>query len=94
MEQKIKLIHPEDKKSVTMDSGKYNILKSAVMECLKTVSELTHQELKKAVTDYLEKNKIQFTGSVPWHLEWVKLDLIARKEIKRIITKSTVKYSL
>ena len=94
MEPKIELKHPEGKKAISMESGKYNTLKLAVIECLKSKPELTHKELKQAVAGYLEKNKIQFSGSVPWHLEWVKLDMEARKEIKRVTDKSLVKYTL
>lgn len=94
MEQKIELKHPEGKKAISMDNVKYNVLKLAIVECLKTKSGLTHKELKQAVTDYIENNMIQFSGSVPWHLEWIKLDLEAREVIKRIETKTLVKYSL
>ena len=94
MEAKIELKHPQGKKAVTMEAEKYNTLKAAIINCLKMKPELSHKELKQAVATYLEKNKIQFIGSVPWHLEWVKLDMEARKEIKRVIAKAKIMYTL
>ena len=94
MTEKIELKHPEGKKAVSMDVEKYFILKSAIIECLKFKTELTHKELKQSVKDYLSDNNKRIEGSVPWHLEWVKLDLEAKKEIKRTDTKSGIKYIL
>ena len=79
MDQKTELKHPEGKKAVSMDQGKYNLLKSAILECLKSKTGVTHKELQQSVINHFEKNNIKFEGSVPWHLELVKLDLEARK---------------
>lgn len=94
MEQKIQLKHPAGKKTVSMDKDKYDTLKKVLLNRLKTNGESTHAEILEAITGEFKKNKIKFEGSVEWHLEWVKLDLEARKEIKRIGDKLPVKFAL
>ena len=88
--QQIQLIHPEGKKAVSMDKGKYNVLKKPLLDLLKTKGESTHKELFHAIIDDFDKNNTTFEGSV----EWVKLDLEARKEIKRIGDRSPIKFAL
>ena len=92
--QQIQLIHPEGKKAVSMDKGKYNVLKKPLLDLLKTKGESTHKELFHAIIDDFDKNNTTFEGSVEWHMEWVKLDLEARKEIKRIGDRSPIKFAL
>jgi hypothetical protein len=41
----------------------------------------THKEILKTITEDFKKNKIKCDGSMEWHMEWVKLDLEARKKI-------------
>lgn len=94
MDQKIQLIHPAGKKAISIDKLKYDVLKKALINCLRTKGESTHTEILKSVTDDFKKNKIVFEGSVEWHLEWVTLDLEARKEIKRISDKSPIKFTI
>ena len=94
MEQRIQLKHPTDKKAISMDKNKYDVLKDALLNYLKTKGESTHTEIIQAITEDFKKNKTKFDGSVSWHLEWVKLDLEARKEIKRIADKSPVIFTL
>jgi len=92
MDQKIQLIHPAGKKAVSIDKRKYDVLKKAIINCLKKKGELTNSELLQSVTEDFKNGKTKFEGSLAWHLEWVKLDLEARKEIKRASDKSPVKY--
>lgn len=94
MEQKIQLRHPSGKKAISMDAGKYNLLRKALLNCLNTKGESTHSEIFQAVTEDFKMNLIQFEGSVEWHLEWVKLDLEARNEIKRIADKPPVRFAV
>lgn len=94
MEQILQLKHPAGKKAVSMNKGKYDSLKKVLLNRLKTKGESTHAEILQAITDDFKKNKIKFEGSVGWHMEWVKLDLEARKEIKRIGDKSPIKFAL
>ncbi|MEO5788356.1 MAG: DUF6958 family protein [Gelidibacter sp.] len=94
MEQRIQLIHPEGKKAVTMNKSKYDALKNALLNQLKKNGELTHVELLDVITQDFKKNKIQFEGSIPWHMEWVKLDLEANKIIQRVKDTAPQKYTL
>jgi hypothetical protein len=94
MDQKIQLIHPAGKRAVSIDKEKYDVLKKAIMNYLKKKGESTHAEILQAITEDFKKNKTKFEGSVEWHLEWVKLDLEARKEIKRVSYKPPMKYMI
>jgi len=94
MEQKIQLKHPAGKKAVSMDKSKYDNLKKAMLHCLKTKGEASHTEILKTVTEIFKKNKTKFEGSIEWHLEWVKLDLEAKREIKKHTDKTPIKYTI
>jgi len=94
MKQILQLKHPAGKKAVSMNKGKYDTLKKVLLNCLKTEGSLTHAGIVQRITRGFKKHKIKFEGSVGWHLEWVKLDLEARKEVKRIGGKSPVKFAL
>ena len=94
MEKKIQLKHPAGKKAIRMDKLKYDPLKKAILSFLQANGESTHSEIVESVTKEFKKNKTKFEGSIEWHTEWVKLDLEARKEIKRTADKSSIKFSL
>ncbi|MGB7203821.1 MAG: hypothetical protein WBD16_16360 [Pyrinomonadaceae bacterium] len=94
MEQLMQLRHPAGKKAVSMDKGKYDALKKPLLNRLKTKGESTHSEILQAITEDFERNKTKFEGSIEWHMEWVKLDLEARNEIKRIGDKSPIKFAI
>lgn len=80
---KIQLIHPEGKKAVKMDTIKYDLLRNTICDILKMKPELSYKELILSVNENFKLANIQFSGSVNWHLEWVKLDLEARNIIRR-----------
>lgn len=92
MEQKIDLKHPAGKKAISMDKQKYDLIKNSILNYLRTKGAATHTELLKSLTDDFEENKTLFQGSIEWHMEWVKLDLEARKIIKRLDDKTTIKF--
>jgi hypothetical protein len=92
MDQKIQLLHPAGKKAVSIHKDKYDVLKKVIINSLKTKGESTHSEMVDFITDDFRKNKIKFEGSLEWYLEWVKLDLEARKEIRRVDDKSPVRF--
>ena len=94
MEANIQLKHPSGKKAVSMVKGKYDVMKKALLNCLKTRGESTHVEILQTITEDFKKSKTKFEGSVEWHMEWVKLDLEARKEIKRIGDKSPIRFAI
>ncbi|MEK7818195.1 MAG: hypothetical protein AAB255_00205 [Bacteroidota bacterium] len=94
IEKIIQLKHPAGKNAVSIDKVKYEVLKVSLLNCLKTKGGLTHTEILQSVIKDFKKNKIKFDGSVEWHLEWVKLDLEARKVIKRIGIKPQIKFAV
>ena len=93
MKQKIQLKHPAGKKAVSMNKDKYDVLHKSLLNCLKKEGESTHAAILQTITKDFKKKKIKFEGSVEWHMEWVKLDLEARKEIKRV-GESPIKFIL
>ena len=94
MEQKIQLKHPTGKKAISMDKEKYGVIEKSLFFCLKEKAEATHKEILNAITADFKKNRIKFDGSVEWHMEWVKLDLEARKKITRISDTTPIKFRL
>ena len=94
MEQKVQLQHPAGKKAIKMDKQKYSTIEKSVLNCLKVNRGSTHSEILKTVNEDLKMNKTHFECSVEWHMEWVKLDLEARKVITRIRDTSPIKYKL
>ena len=93
MEAKIKLSHPEGKKSFNIDAKKYELMSNAILQCLKG-HILTHKEMLEAINIDFKKNKIKFDGSVEWYMEGVKLDLEAKKIVKRVKDGSKLKFQL
>jgi hypothetical protein len=92
--ENIQLKHPQNKKAVSMDKSKYDILKTYLLMHLKSNDNCTHAELLKSVIDGFKKDKVKFVGSIEWHMEWVKLDLESRKIIKRTGKTSPIKFSI
>ncbi len=94
MEQKIQLKHPAGKKAIRMNKQKYCAIEESVLNCLKVKGESTHSEILKTISEDFQRNKTIFKGSIEWHMEWVKLDLEARKKITRIADTSPIKFKL
>jgi len=94
MEAKIQLRHPAGKKAVSMTPVKYEPLKKAILDHLKSHGPSTQKELMDGVAHVIQSSATKFEGSVPWHTEWVKLDLEARKEIIREAGTGLDRYSL
>ena len=94
METRVQLSHPSGKKAVSIERGKYDVLKKALMSCLGKNKYCTHTDILQQVASQLKKDAIDFEGSVNWHLEWVKLDLEAKKIIQRNQDEKPVTYSL
>ena len=94
MDQKIQLKHPSGKKAIKMDKQKYSAIEKSVLNCLKVKGESTHSEILKTITEDFKKGKILFEGSIEWHLEWVKLDLEARRVITRKADTTPIKFKL
>ncbi len=94
MDQRVQLRHPGGKKPVTMEKGKYDLLKRSFLKQMRVKRTATFGEIAKAVSADLKSTGKKFQGSLPWHLEWVKLDLEARKMIRRIPETSPQEYKL
>ncbi len=77
-----------------MSKEKYNLLKPAFLQCLRTKGEATFSEISSAIEKDFKTKRQTFQGSLSWHLEWVKLDLEARKVIRRVPNTSPQKLSL
>ncbi len=73
-------LHPEGKSGVNIAREKYEAMREAILAALGG-GELTHTELVRAVEGRLQG---RFEGSIPWYMESVKLDLLARGVIERV----------
>lgn len=94
MTTRIQLKHPQGKNAVSMDRVKYDSLKKALLHHLMKEGDSSQGEICQTVTKDFKKNKTKFEGSIPWHLEWVKLDLEAKGSIARVPKTSPQKYAL
>ena len=94
MDQKVRLKHPQGKKPISMSKEKYDLLKPVVLKYLRAKGKATFSEISSAVRKEFKTSGTKFQGSLPWHLEWVKLDLEARKVIKRVPDTSPQEYMI
>lgn len=82
-EEKILTKHPQGKTGRNISRQSYETLKGTILKALGK-QELTHTEL----FEQLHKNlNGKFDGNISWYGETVKLDLEARKIIKRTDSK-------
>jgi hypothetical protein len=82
MNEKILTLHPQGKSGRNIAKTHYDTLKTAILNALEG-KELTQNELFFALHQQLDG---KFEGSIDWYGETVKLDLEARKVIKRTVT--------
>jgi hypothetical protein len=94
MNEKVQLKHPQGKKAVSMSKEKYSLLKPAILRHLRTRGEATFGEMVSAIEKRFKTDEVRFQGSLAWHLEWVKLDLEARKLIRRVPKTAPQKYMI
>ena len=81
--EKILTKHPLGKSGKNIERAKYETLKKAILSALKK-KELTHTAL---FTELNKSLKGKFSGNISWYGETVKLDLEARKMVKRDASK-------
>ncbi|MBI5932735.1 MAG: hypothetical protein HY867_03420 [Chloroflexi bacterium] len=82
MEKTILALHPDPtKQGVQIEKSKYDVVRSAIIAMLKSNGSMSFTDLGNAVEDRLRKS---FDGSILWYYTTVKLDLEARKEIRRV----------
>ena len=75
--------HPLGKVGRNIDRKKYDAVKKGILSALQN-NDLTHTELFSGLNKDL---KGKFSGNISWYAETVKLDLEARKLIKRTASK-------
>ena len=81
-EEKFLTLHPdENKQGVNISRTKYEMVRQAILEAVRSQGTITYQGLVSLV-DYNLRHR--FEGSIPWYVTTVKLDLEARGEIERV----------
>lgn len=81
MEDGILTKHPDpNKQGVRISKAKYDMVRAAILDALRTAGQLTFEALTRAVAVQLAG---RFDGSIAWYVTTVKLDLEARGEIER-----------
>jgi len=81
-EEKILTLHPEEgKQGVNISRTKYEMVRQAILDAIRSQGTITFQGLVSLV-DYNLRNR--FEGSIPWYVTTVKLDLEARGLIERV----------
>lgn len=93
METKIQLNHPDGKKAIKMSIDKYEVIKTSLLNSLKSEKSLTHSEILQFIKSEFDKNNTTFEGSIQWYMQSVKMDLEAKKIISKK-GKSPAKYTL
>lgn len=94
MANNVQLVHPQGKKAIRMEKEKYEVIKGALLQYLRTSGPATQKDLLVAVSQKIKEEKRSFIGSLPWHLEWVKLDLESKKKIIRVADRSPLAYQI
>jgi hypothetical protein len=79
--KKILTLHPQGKHGVNIDQEKYDLIKSSIIEILKTNKEISFGEMIQIIESSLAG---KFDGSISWYVVSVKLDLEARGIIRRL----------
>jgi hypothetical protein len=91
-EEKILTLHPEEgKRGVNISRTKYEMIRQAILDAVRSQGIITYHGLVSLV-DYNLRNR--FEGSVPWYVTTVKLDLEARGVIERVPGSGEQKLSL
>ena len=81
-EEKILTLHPEEgKQGVNISHAKYEMIRQAILNAIRSQGSITFQGLVSLI-DYNLRNR--FEGSIPWYVTTVKLDLEARQMIERV----------
>jgi len=89
---KIQTLHPDpSKQGVNIERTKYEAVKTAIVEILKSEGELSFRELMEIVGHKLSG---RFEGSIGWYYTTVKLDLEARGIIERVPNRKPQKIRL
>jgi hypothetical protein len=91
-EEKILTLHPEEgKRGVNISRTKYEMVRQAILDAVRSQGTITFKGLVSLV-DYNLRNR--FEGSIPWYVTTVKLDLEARGVLERLPGPGEQKLSL
>ncbi len=80
---KIQLRHPKGKNAVRISKDKYTLVRASLVRVLKSSGKASFIELQRGVRADLRSRGVVFLGSLPWYLEWVRLDQEARGVVVR-----------
>ena len=82
MEERILTRHPEKgKQGGRISKAKYSTVRDAILESVSSYGEITFDDLIDEVNRKLQGH---FDGSISWYVTTVKLDLEARRVIRRV----------
>jgi hypothetical protein len=91
-EEKILTLHPEEgKQGVNISRAKYEMIRQAILQAIRSQGTISFQGLVSLV-EYNLRNR--FEGSIPWYVTTVKLDMEARGELERLPDPSEQKLRL
>lgn len=85
-EDRVQTRHPDPTKSMpAIDGWKYEAVRKAILKAVPRSGEgLAFKELPGRVREQLSADALEKLGSVSWYTTTVKLDLEARRELKRV----------
>lgn len=89
--EKILTLHPQGKHGVNIDQEKYELIKSSILDILKSNNEISFGNLIALIESSLAG---KFDGSISWYVMSVKLDLETRNMIRRIPKSSPQRITL
>lgn len=73
--------NPNSGKSILIDATVYSLFQKAIYHTVKATPGINFSELVSGVKKCFIKEKVKFTGSIPWYTVVVKQDM----EVKKII---------
>jgi len=90
-DEKIVTLNLNSKKGVNILKSRYDTMRESILSALKTNEQVTLAELNSLVEKDLGG---KFDGKIGWYLMAVKLDLEARKVIKKVPNQSPQRLTL
>jgi hypothetical protein len=85
------IVPDPSKHSIRIEKAKYDIVREAILDNLRTHGPMTFTQLGDLLEDQLRKD---FDGSVMWYYTSVKLDLEAHGEIHRVMKSNSQKIAI
>ncbi|MFK7947342.1 MAG: hypothetical protein AB8G11_07130 [Saprospiraceae bacterium] len=79
-DDRILTLHPKGKKGVNILETKYDTIRNFIIKTIEIYGQISYSKL----SDLAVEELTDFDGKVVWYIVSVKLDLEARKIIKRV----------